>query len=268
MNEKGFNDGLHDKNKFKEENNLLDKKVLYQDEKILDRQKGYQLLVHLGHKVKNAHIGHFTIIDKDVEHGMNFKIGCHSVVESDCVFGHSVTIGHRVVIKSGAIIGNNVQIADGVCITGACRIGNNVDIRTGAIISKGNIIEDKVFIGPGVVTNHTKNIRGSKKKQLITYIGYGTILGSQASILAGVNIAPNVIVGAAAVVTKSLHHSGVYLGNPAVKIFESPQDVKIQTLEDYYPLYVSESLYNQFKKYMPDLVPDGYLDQTESKIED
>jgi acetyltransferase-like isoleucine patch superfamily enzyme len=90
-----------------------------------------------------------------------------------------------------------------------------VNIRTGAIISKETIIEEDCFIGPGVITNHTRRIG---EPPLKTLIGKGCIVGSQASILAGVELAPGTIIGAGAVVTRTIYKAGTYVGNPARRI--------------------------------------------------
>jgi len=144
----------------------------------------------------------------------------HCVVERDVIIGKRCKIGHHVVLKNGTIIGDDVWIADGAMTTGPCSIGHNCNIRTGAIISKGTFIECDVFVGPGVITNHTRVVTGPKgdSENLITLLMNGAIIGSQASIIAGVTIGENVVVGGGSVVTKDLLDEGTYVGNPARKI--------------------------------------------------
>jgi acetyltransferase-like isoleucine patch superfamily enzyme len=117
-------------------------------------------------------------------------------------------------------MGDDGVLGDGVLTTGSCSIGHNVNIRTGAIISKCVYIEDNVFIGPGVITNHTKHVMGPKaeSEKLITLIMRGSVIGSGAHLNAGVTIGENVTVGAGTVVTKDLLEEGTYVGNPARKL--------------------------------------------------
>lgn len=145
----------------------------------------------------------------------NLKKGQYVIIEDGVTIGDNVTLGHRVTLKSGTYVGNDVIIADHCITTGACVIGNNVNIRTGAIISKETMIMDDCFIGPGVTTNHTRRIG---EPPLKTLIGKGCVVGSQASILAGVEIASGTIIGAGAVVTRTIYKAGTYVGNPARRI--------------------------------------------------
>ena len=125
-----------------------------------------------------------TCISKDFKHGSGLQIGELVIIEPEVIVGNNVKIGHRVTLKSGTIIKDNTIIDDHCITTGACIIGNHVNIRTGAIISKATIIEDYSFVGPGVITNHTKHVNHGRQDkvediQLLTYIGYGSVLGSR-----------------------------------------------------------------------------------------
>jgi acetyltransferase-like isoleucine patch superfamily enzyme len=196
--------------------------------------------------------------------GKNFKTGHFCIIEDDVVVGDNVTLGHYVMLKSGTRLGNNIDFADKTCTTGACWIGDNVGVRTGAIISKANIICNGCFIGPGVITNHTKNVThmhpSIQPEQLITYIGPYSIIGSQVSILAGVYIAAQTIVGGGAVIVKNLDRSGIYIGSPAFRKYDIPQEYKLcleNSDKDYIPNYYIEHL----KKYMPNLNTKVYFDE-------
>ena len=199
-----------------------------------------------------------NIIDKSCVYGNNCQFGSFVIIEEDVVIGNNVKIGNRVTLKPGTIIGDNSIIDDHCITTGACIIGNNVNVRTGAIVSKATVIEDYSFIGPGVITNHTKHVtHGRKQKiseeQLVTYIGYGAIIGSQASILAGVIMEPEVIVGGGSVVVKNLA-SGVYVGSPAKRISAIPQAYKLDLPENAGSQYLSKQSFQHLKKYMPFLI--------------
>ena len=207
-----------------------------------------------------------NLIDKTFKHGDNFRIGHFCIIEEDVVVGDNVTLGNYVMLKKGTRFGDDVDFADNCVTTGVCWLGNNVAARTGAIISKSNIIEDNCFIGPGVVTNHTKNVTHARKgqlepEQLLTYISYGSIIGSQVSMLAGIYVAPQTIVGGGAVVVKDLDGYGVYVGSPAQKKFDLPKEYFIEEPEDVGKMYLTEEIFTHFKKYLPDLNLDKYLEE-------
>ena len=202
-----------------------------------------------------------NIIADDFRHGENLKLGHGIIIEPGVIVGDNVKIGHRVTLKSGTIVADNSIVDDHCITTGACYIGNNVNIRTGAIISKSTIIEDFAFIGPGVITNHTKHVPHGREesispKQLLTYIGFGAIIGSQASILAGVFISDHVILGGGSVVIKDLLVSGVYVGAPARKIYEIPPEYDIRDKMIEIPAYNDNALISHMKKYISGLFID------------
>ena len=154
-----------------------------------------------------------------------------------------------------AVIGEGCQIDESVIFTGACWIGNNVSIRPGAIISRGTVIEDWVFIGPGVITNHTKHVdwgRDARARQYVTYIGFGSILGSGTVVVAGCNLGHHSIVGAGSVVTKDLEGEGLYLGNPARFMRElKPEEYVNKPHEN--AMYRKGEIYRYLKSHMPNL---------------
>ncbi|MBI5592728.1 MAG: hypothetical protein HY881_19855 [Deltaproteobacteria bacterium] len=199
-----------------------------------------------------------AIIAKDFKHGNNLQIGEFVIIEAGVTVGDDVKIGHRVTLKSGTRIGNHSIIDDHCITTGACIIGNHVNIRTGAIISKATIIEDYCFIGPGIITNHTKHVNHGRSHkipdvQLLTYIGYGSILGSQASILAGVIIVPQVIIGGGTVVIKNILERGVYVGCPAGKLSDISSDYLMSEPENAGRMYRSTEMMTHLKTYIPNL---------------
>ena len=155
----------------------------------------------------------------DFKRGYNFSIGEYCVIEPDVVVGNGVCLGHFVMLKSGTRILDNVELADYCKTTGLCIIGNNVMVRTGSCISKGVIVNDWAFIGAGVMSSHTKHIYHgrprARRKQLITRIGYGAVIGSRTNLMAGVQIAPGAVVGYNSNVVGDLDiRHGVYLNRP------------------------------------------------------
>ncbi|SMD06293.1 transferase hexapeptide (six repeat-containing protein) [Desulfocicer vacuolatum DSM 3385] len=205
-----------------------------------------------------------TYISQDFKHGSGLQIGEQTIIEPEVVVGNNVKIGHRVTLKSGTIIKDNSIIDDHCITTGACIIGSHVNIRTGAIISKSTIIEDYSFVGPGVITNHTKHVSHGRHDniediQLLTYIGYGSVLGSQASIVAGIKIVPQVILGAGTIVVKDLLEPGIYIGFPAKKTVDLPQEYRMDEPENSGFIYLQKKVLNHLKTYIPHLkVEDKY----------
>ena len=200
--------------------------------------------------------------------GVDTRIGQYVIAENDVHIGNDCKIGHRVTLKEGTIIKDHSIIDDHCCTTGACFIGEHVNIRTGAIISKATIIEDWVFVGPGVITNHTKHVDHGRlnmvNEQLLTYISYGPIIGSQCSIVAGVYIGPHSIIGAGSVVTKDIEGNGIYFGNPAKRIKDIPVKWRIMgydTFDNIGKMYLRKDIMKHLAKYIPHLRYSRFIDE-------
>lgn len=124
-----------------------------------------------------------------------------------CTIGDDCLIGSFVEIQSGAVIGNKVRI------------------QSHSFICDGVTIEDDVFIGHHVVFINDKYPRAvNKKGNTITPADWkllpirvkrGASIGSNVTILGGVTIGENALVGAGSVVTRDVPDNVTVIGNPA-----------------------------------------------------
>ena len=131
--------------------------------------------------------------------------------------GEGTMIWQFVVVLKNDVIGSNCNVCAFVLIENNVQIGNNVTIKSGVQVWDGIIIEDDVHIGPNVTfTNdlipRSKNINYTLER--IT-IKKGASIGANATILAGNEIEEYSMVGAGAVVTKTIGKNELWIGNPA-----------------------------------------------------
>jgi acetyltransferase-like isoleucine patch superfamily enzyme len=122
-------------------------------------------------------------------------------------------------------IGSGTKVGSFVEIQGGASIGENCKISSHSFICEGVHIEDNVFIGHGVMfTNdlfpRATNIDGSPQTaedwtMVETFVKKGASIGSGATILCGITIGENALVGAGAVVTKHVPANTIVAGNPA-----------------------------------------------------
>ncbi|MCE3255435.1 MAG: putative acetyltransferase [Rickettsiaceae bacterium] len=131
--------------------------------------------------------------------------------------GNGTNVWQFCVILPNAIIGSNCNICSHIFIENDVKIGDNVTIKNGVQIWDGMIIEDNVFIGPNVTFCNDKQPRSKQypDKFLSTIIKKGASIGANATILPGVIIGQNAMVGAGSVVTKDVEADSVVAGNPA-----------------------------------------------------
>jgi acetyltransferase-like isoleucine patch superfamily enzyme len=136
-------------------------------------------------------------------------------------FGDNVTIIEPVNIY-GCTIGKNTFIGPFVEIQKDVFIGENCKIQSHSFICELVTIGNDCFIGHGVMFINDLfsgggPARGDKSKWKSTEIGNQVSIGSNATILP-VTICDQVVIGAGAVVTKSIKEPGIYVGNPARKL--------------------------------------------------
>lgn len=125
----------------------------------------------------------------------------------------------------GCEIGENSKVGTFVEIQRGAKIGKNCKISSHSFICEGVTIEDNVFIGHNVTfTNdifpRATNPDGSLQtaddwKCVSTLVKKGASIGSSATILCGITIGENAIVGAGSMVTKDVPANCIVAGNPA-----------------------------------------------------
>ena len=120
-------------------------------------------------------------------------------------------------VLGGAVVGSNCNICDGVFIENDVILGDNVTVKCGVQIWDGARIGDNVFIGPNVTFSNDRFPRSKHRpeKFLTTEIGDYASIGANATILPGLRIGKNAMVGAGAVVTQNVPEAAIVVGNPA-----------------------------------------------------
>ena len=149
---------------------------------------------------------------------MTTKIHPLSDVQSENI-GENTMVWQFCVILKNAQIGKDCNINCNVFIENDVVIGDNVTIKPGVQIWDGITIEDNVFIGPNVTfTNDKHPVSKNKDFQILeTIVKKGASIGANSTILPGVTIYENAIVGAGSVVTKDIPAGETWFGNPARK---------------------------------------------------
>ncbi len=133
-------------------------------------------------------------------------------------------------ILRGAKIGKECNICDGVFIENDVVVGDRVTIKCGVQLWDGLRLEDDVFVGPNVTFTNDPFPRSRHYPEHFprTSIQKGASIGANATILPGVTIGRHAMVGAGAVVTRSIPPYAVVLGNPArIVRFDGAQSVPI-----------------------------------------
>lgn len=116
-----------------------------------------------------------------------------------------------------AVVGSDCNICDGVFIENDVVVGDRVTIKGGVQLWDGVEIEDDVFIGPNATFTNDKFPRSKIYPESFarTVIRKGASIGANATILPGITVGVNAMIGAGAVVTRSVPPNAIVIGNPA-----------------------------------------------------
>ncbi len=161
-------------------------------------------------------------IAPDVELGKNVKV-CDFVNLYGCQIGDNSKIGTFVEIQKGSKIGKN------------CKISSHT------FICEGVVIEDNVFVGHNVTfindlypraTTNQGNLQTEDDWVCIpTLVKKGASIGSSATLLCGITVGSNAIIGAGSVITKDVPENTIVAGNPAKVIRKINDDKEVSMNE-------------------------------------
>ncbi len=148
----------------------------------------------------------FTRIAPDVKIGKNVRIFAFANLYG-CEIGDDSKVGAFVEIQKNA------------------KVGRNVKISSHTFICEGVTIEDDVFVGHNVSFINDKYPRSTNQdgslqteadwKVVPTLIKRGASIGTSTTILCGVTVGENAVIGAGSVVTHDIPPNSVAVGVPA-----------------------------------------------------
>jgi acetyltransferase-like isoleucine patch superfamily enzyme len=150
------------------------------------------------------------------------EIGDETIIREGVVLSTGVRIGRRVLIGHQCVLRRRVQIGDDsvlshlISVQHDVQIGSRVRISSLTHITGGFIIEDDVQIGAGVATVDDNHLEWPHHTELHpSIIRRGSRIGSGVTILGGLEIGKNTLIGAGSVVTRTIPENVIAFGNPA-----------------------------------------------------
>lgn len=191
----------------------------------------------------NVHIGEGTLVqapsilgkpprgknagDLELIIGKNGVIRPFTTIYAGSNFGDNLQTGQGASIREDNIVGNDVSIGTNAVLEFGNRIGNRVRIHSLCFLEMVTI-EDDVFIGPNVV--FTDDPHPMKCERYLECLGGVKVkrlarIGANSTILPGVTIGENTLVGAGSVVTRDVPDNMVVAGAPA-KIIKRIDELK------------------------------------------
>ena len=140
-----------------------------------------------------------------------------ALVEAGARIGSQTRIWAFAHVLPGARIGSDCNICDQVFIENDVTLGDRVTVKCGVQLWNGVRLEDDVFVGPNATFTNDKFPRSKQypDKFSVTTVKHGASIGANTTILPGITIGGESMVGAGAVVTNNVPAKAIVVGNPA-----------------------------------------------------
>jgi acetyltransferase-like isoleucine patch superfamily enzyme len=155
-----------------------------------------------------------SIPDLALRVGSHAVIRAHSVIYAGSKIGTHLETGHGVVIREENRLGDHLSIWNNSTIDYGCVVGDRVRIHCNVYVAQFTVIEDDVFLAPGVMIANDRHpickdcMKGPTIKR-------GARVGINATVLPEIVVGEEALIGAGAVVTKDVPAGAVVVGNPA-----------------------------------------------------
>ncbi len=148
--------------------------------------------------------------------GRGVIVHAYAVLYQGATLGEGVRIGHGALVREGNDVAAHASVGSGAHLEPGNRVGARSRIHSGCFLSNSTIAED-VFLGPGVVftddphppcSRYLDCVRGARVEALAS-------IGARVTLLPGVSVGREALVGAGSVVTRDVAAGAVVVGNPA-----------------------------------------------------
>ena len=141
----------------------------------------------------------------------------HPLSDCQAEVPESTNIWQYCVVLPHAQIGENCNICSHCFIENGAIVGNNVTIKNGVQLWDGVVLEDNVQVGANVSFTNDRYPRAKNKgwKLEKTVVKRGASIGAGSSIMCGITIGENAMIGLGSVVTHDVPAGELWYGNPA-----------------------------------------------------
>ncbi len=152
-----------------------------------------------------------------LELGPDVTVCCGAVVYAGATIGAGSIIGDQAQVREGSKVGERSVVGRASCVDFNASVGDRVSIQTGVYVTSWAVVEDDVFLGPGVLmTNDDTMGRHPRGERLdAPVVRRAARVGGAVVLVPGVEIGEEAFVGAGAVVTRNVAPREVVLGLPA-----------------------------------------------------
>jgi acetyltransferase-like isoleucine patch superfamily enzyme len=157
--------------------------------------------------------------------GAGATICAGAVVLAGAVVGDRAVIGDQAHVRERALIGAETVVGRGSAIDNDVRLGARVRIQTGCYLTAFTLVEDDVFVAPGVTTtnDNTMGRHGPDHELRGATLRRACRVGGAAVLLPGIDVGEEAFVAAGSLVTRDVPARVTVMGVPARVIRDVPE---------------------------------------------
>jgi acetyltransferase-like isoleucine patch superfamily enzyme len=166
------------------------------------------------------------LLGEGVEIGENVLIGGHVVIHAGVLIGDGARVGDHAQIRDGARIGPGATIGSLSSVDPGVVVGERSSVQARCYLSAGTVVEDDVFIGPGVTlaNDNTMDRHGPEVELEGPLLRRACRVGAGVVVCPAIEIGEEAFVAAGAVVAADVAPRSVVMGVPARPRREVPDE--------------------------------------------
>ncbi len=166
------------------------------------------------------------LIGDRVSIGEGTQIGGHVVLHGGVTIGPGARIGDHAQIRDGARIGAGATVGSLCSVDPGVSVGARSSVQTRCYLTTGTVLEEDVFLGPGVTTanDNTMGRHGPETEPRGPTLRRACRVGAGAVLCPEVEIGEEAFVAAGAVVVADVAPRSVVMGVPARPTREVPEE--------------------------------------------
>jgi acetyltransferase-like isoleucine patch superfamily enzyme len=165
------------------------------------------------------------LLGEGVEIAEGVRLGGHLIVHSGVRIEAGARIGDHAQIRAGARIGAGATIGSFVSVDPEVVVGARASVQTRCYLARGSVLEDDVFVGPGVTLTNDDTMGRHRQGEPLrgALLRRACRIGGGAVLCPGVEVGEEAFVAAGAVVAADVAPGAVVMGVPARAVREVPE---------------------------------------------
>jgi acetyltransferase-like isoleucine patch superfamily enzyme len=196
----------------------------------------YPQTVHLGDPATlddGVLLGYPTgrnIANRQLLIGDHAQVRSGTIIYEGSVIGTHLTTGHNVIIREENRIGDHFSLWSNSVVDYGCKIGNHVKIHSLCYVSQYTVIEDDVFLAPGVMIANDLHPGCGHSSECMRgpVIKRGAQIGVNVTLLPFITIGERAVIGSGTVVVTDVPPRSVVVGNPG-RVIKTIDEIKCTT---------------------------------------